>query len=69
MGKLSDRIMLKDYVQSKDRLNPPRIDDKHWLVDLCKGGICAILSLIAFWLIWQLTTPNGMAVIYSLAGG
>lgn len=53
--KFSDKLLLRDYVQSKDRLHPPRIDSAALIVRWTKFIAACGLIVLAMWLLWQIS--------------
>lgn len=66
--KISDRIMLHDYVQSRERMHPHRITEESLIVKLAKGILCVSLGMLALWLVWKVSTPAGMAMFLRIMG-
>lgn len=61
---IKQRKLYDDWMTAEQRMAGHRINEDSTIAKLTKG-ICAVsLSVLAVWLLWQLTTPAGIAAIY-----
>lgn len=57
--------MIPDWKTAEEH----RITEDSLIVKLTKGVVALGLVGIFAWLLWQMTTPAGLAFFYKLAGG